>query len=269
MKISLIFQHIIASCLAISLLSILFYTNTINDPDEIENNLRSLSRQASSLNLEINQTVCLLQFGGIANYDLLSQQTTTLKGIQQGYKQSIKNLDNNTMTDSFTRFNQQLEQKLQLIETFKSQHALYNNAQLFLLKLLAETKNDRSSSPPLEPFIQQLKKMAFQNIYQNSTIPAQQIIKTIQQSSQFKHSPLLMALTQQAQTVIINRNKSKIHASQIIMDKTTLVFEQLEREISQYYSVEHKKFRAIQNILFLAAILSITYTALRKSAKTK
>ena len=251
------------SCLAISLLSIIFYTHTINDPNEIQNKLRDLSRQATSLNLKINHTVFLLQYGGISNYDRLSQQATALKSILQDYKQGIKNIDNNRLTVSFNHLNQHIEQKNQSLEAFKSQHALYHNAQLFLLKTLAESEHN--FSPLLESFIQQLKDTAVQN----SAIPAQQIIKIIQQSSQFKHSSLLLALTQQAQTVIINSNNSKIHASEIVTDKTILVFEQLEREISQYYHVEHKKFRATQNILFLISLLSVTYIALRKPAKTK
>ena len=267
MKASNLFQQTVISLLALGVLIALLYTNTLNH-SELENKLRHLSKQANLLNLKINQTVLSHQLGIKKNYDLLSQQLTELKSIQQALKQlegKVHRLNHQGITEAFKLFNQQVDNKAQLIESFKTHHALYNSALHFWLKRIQESKPNPTTNLAAHSFILQLQQAIFQNSA-HSTLFA---IDKAQLPAHFINTPLLKNLAQQAQRLIMTDNITKEYAMKIYANKTVLAFAQLEQEISLHYRQEHKKYQTIENILFLFTLLSATYITLRSLATNR
>ncbi|NOR68456.1 MAG: hypothetical protein GQ532_01960, partial [Methylomarinum sp.] len=244
-----IFRQILSAIVAMSLLLVLFYITYKKSP-EFENQLSVLSKQVSTLNLQINQSIFLHQFGIEKNNDQLTRLVLKLAENQQQLKhvkKTIQALNNDSIIQLLDLLEQQLTEKNQLIEDYKSHHAIYNNSLYFFQKLLKKT----SSNPILDASIKiqahRLQSALFQNIHQNtplSSVLVNNNIATLQKTSATvlsNNDPQLESLIQHAKLLLSYGNDAKESVIKITNPQTVFLTERLEDAITQHYLLEHKK----------------------------
>jgi len=261
------FRQIVSASLALGLLMILFYSAYKKNPD-FENQLLVLSKQASTLNLQINQSIFSHQFGIEKNNDRLSRLVQKLEKNQQHFKRVIKKiraLNNDSIIQALNLYNRQVTEKTSLIEDYKSHHAIYKNSLYFFQTLLKEM----SQSPKLEPTIKillvQLDNALFQYLYQQSSPSVTRIndiIASLQKAMAIipsKNIRQLQSLRQHTQILLSYRKSDKASVIKITNPQTIFLANKLEGVISEHYLLEHKKSNAIQNIFFFILIFCISY----------
>jgi len=241
-------RPVVFSFLAIGLLALITYSNTINTPD-LENKLQLLSKQASQLNLQINQSILLHSLEINNNYDQLTELTLKIESIQHDFsllEDRTKALKNGNIITALNKVTLRLNEKIDSIETFKSNNAIYTSSKLFANKLIHELKSNRSLSPSEK---QQLSHL--QSIVSSKTLPSTEI------APQHQQNKLLKLLTQHAKLVILYKNKNRALIKNISSNQLFFAIDYLDSVIYQYLIWSDKKTQAIQNIVLMTLFLAL------------
>ncbi|MCK4841587.1 MAG: PAS domain S-box protein [Methylococcales bacterium] len=252
--------------LAIFLLSILIYT-TYTRSLKLEDKRLILSKQASTLNLEINQSIFLHQVGVYKNYDHLNHQLFTLEKIQQQVNKitSSQKLNSASIADSVDIFSRAVDKKIALIEQFKSHHALFRNSSNFFHTLSQEILSNHRITDTIKLHINQLQKTLLNNRYKYSESSAQLMSDSISELKNLStHAPLksnkqLNLLIKHAQLFFLHGNKTKSLVELMTAPQVLQAIVSLENVVSQHYMLQHNKSIAIQKILFLLLSMASIY----------
>jgi len=234
--------------LILGLLAVIAYTNTINTPD-LENKLQLLSKQAGQLNLRINQSILLHSLDINNNYDQLTDLTLKIESIQQDFQileDKTKALKNEDIIIALKNVNLRLNEKIDSIETFKSNNALYTNSKLFFNKKINELKNGGSLNPSEKQQISQLQSIL------SSNTPLFPML-----ASQYQENRHLKSLIQHAELIILYKNKNYLLIKKISSDQLFFATEHLESVIYQHLIWSHKKTQAIQNLVLITLFLAL------------
>jgi len=234
--------------LILGLLAVIAYTNTINTPD-LENKLQLLSKQAGQLNLRINQSILLHSLDINNNYDQLTDLTLKIESIQQDFQileDKTKALKNEDIIIALKNVNLRLNEKIDSIETFKSNNALYTNSKLFFNKRINHLKNSNSLNLSDKQQLAQL-----QNIVSGNT-------PSIPEIARLDHdNKYLKPLHQHAELIILFKNKNHTLIKKISSDQLFFATEHLESVIYQHLIWTHKKTQAIQNLVLITLFLAL------------
>jgi len=248
MNLRKIYLPIVLSFLVIALLVAIAYTHFSNTPS-LKNKLQLLSKQASQLNLQVNQSILLHSLGISNNYDQLSELTLKIESIQHDFNRledKANALKNEAIIIALKNVKLRLNEKFDLIETFKSSHAIYTSSKLFFNKRINDLKNSGSLNPSEQQQIYQLQNIVY------DTTPS--IIEIASQYHQNKH---LKPLIQHAEVIILYKNKNNELIKSINTDQLFFATEHLESVIYQQLIWTYKKTQAIQNIVLVTLSLAL------------
>jgi len=239
---------IVLSFLVIALLVAITYTHFSNTPS-LKNKLQLLSKQASQLNLQINQSILLHSLGINNNYDRLTELTLKIDNLQYAFNRledKTKALKNEAILIALKNVKLQLNEKIDLIETFKSSHAIYTSSKLFFNKRINELKNNGSLNPSEQQQIYQLQNIVY------TTSPS-----TIEIASQYHQNKHLKPLIQHAEVIIFYKNKNRKLIKSINTGQLFFTIEHLESVIYQQLIWTYKKTQDIQNIVLVTLSLAL------------
>jgi len=256
----------ISSSIAVGLLVTLCFTTYSLKP-ELENKLFSITREASLLNLKINQSILFHKFGLEKNYDHLAELVSSLENIKYQFrylKPDIATFNNDTINKTLLTFDQQVALKIQLVEDFKSHHAVYKNSHYFFQTLIQKIYATPQLNPSIEATVHQIQQELLSGSDKVSSKSISLHIASLKKQLFLAESQVqnqLDGLILHAQVLALYGNESFELIENITAQQFTLAIDGVEKVISEHYLLEHKKARASQNILFLFAVFGISYIA--------
>ena len=256
---------------AIALLFLFLWTQSLAVDPAQHNRYVSTLRQLQELDARVNQDLLQLQLGLLNNYDPIVEKQAKIKELQQvliAPPNAVRSA-RTPLTAQVNAHRQVWQEKNELIQSFKSKHAIFQNSLAYFPIATAELSQDPQTSPQLTAALNALLRelLLFNLTASEEKLP--ELRQSIQQLNSTANSqpPNLSNVLSHASLVL----EERIATAQLVESILALPTRQQGTQLAETYDSVYQRVVLIANVyrIGLYALLTTLVIAVAASIVSK